>query len=162
MSEEKFLIIDGNSLINRAFYGLYGRQNLTAPDGTPTGALFTFLNIYLKLIEEQKPTHVAVAFDCKEETFRHQLFDAYKGTRKPTPDELAIQIPLLKELLEAMGVKCIEKPGFEADDLIGTLSRMGSREMPVMIVSGDKDSMQLADERVVILLPVTRAAQTQV
>lgn len=162
LSEEKFLIIDGNSLINRAFYGLYGRQNLTAPDGTPTGALFTFLNIYLKLIEEQKPTHVAVAFDCKEETFRHQLFDAYKGTRKPTPDELAIQIPLLKELLEAMGVKCIEKPGFEADDLIGTLSRMGSREMPVMIVSGDKDSMQLADERVVILLPVTRAAQTQV
>ena len=86
MSSENLLLLDGNSLINRAFYGLYGRQNLTAPDGTPTGALFAFFNMYLKLLEDVQPTHVAAAFDRREPTFRHQMFDAYKGTRKPMPD----------------------------------------------------------------------------
>ncbi|MDW7658760.1 MAG: hypothetical protein SCM11_16450, partial [Bacillota bacterium] len=104
LSEHNLLLLDGNSLINRAFYGLFGRHNLTAPDGTPTGALFAFFNMYLKLIDDVKPTHVVAAFDRKEPTFRHKLFDAYKGTRKPMPDELAAQIPLLKDLLKDFGV----------------------------------------------------------
>ena len=158
---EKLLLLDGNSLINRAFYGLYGRQNLTAPDGTPTGALFAFFNMYLKLLEDVQPTHVAAAFDRREPTFRHQMFDAYKGTRKPMPDELAVQIPHLKDLLADFGVACVELAGYEADDLIGTLAEQHAGQMPVTVVSGDKDSFQLASSRVVILQPVTRGGKTE-
>ena len=161
LSAEKLLLLDGNSLINRAFYGLYGRQNLTAPDGTPTGALFAFFNMFLKLLEDEQPTHVAVAFDRREPTFRHERFPAYKGTRKATPEELVVQIPLLKELLGFFGVACVEQPGYEADDLIGTLARLGSDQMPVAVVSGDKDCFQLAGEHVLILQPVTRSGKTE-
>jgi DNA polymerase-1 len=161
LSEHNLLLLDGNSLINRAFYGLFGRHNLTAPDGTPTGALFAFFNMYLKLIDDVKPTHVVAAFDRKEPTFRHKIYDDYKGTRKPMPDELAVQIPLLKELLHDFGVSCLEIAGFEADDLIGTLAVIGARQMPVTIVSGDKDSFQLAAEQIVILQPVTRSGRTE-
>jgi DNA polymerase I len=161
LSEKKLLLLDGNSLINRAFYGLYGRHNLTAPDGTPTGALFAFFNMLLKLMDDVQPTHVAAAFDRREPTFRHQRFAEYKGTRKPTPEELVVQIPLLKELLQAFGVTCVELAGYEADDLIGTLARIGAAKMPVTIVSGDKDSFQLAGEQVQILQPVTRSGKTE-
>lgn len=161
MSEQSLLLLDANSLINRAFYGLFGRQNLTAPDGTPTGALFAFFNIYLKLIEELEPTHVVAAFDRREPTFRHKLYEEYKGTRKPMPDELAVQIPILKELLDALGVCCLEKAGYEADDLIGTLSARVSDKMPVTIVSGDKDIFQLVDQKITVLQPVTRSGMTE-
>ena len=138
------MLIDGNSLINRAFFGLYGRQNLTAPDGTPTGALFAFLNMYLKYLDDLKPTHVCAAFDLKEVTFRHQWFDGYKATRKPMPDELAVQMPILKELLDDLGVGRIELAGYEADDLIGTLAKLGAEAgMQVIIITGDKDSFQV-------------------
>ena len=162
MPEQTLLLLDGNSLINRAYFGLLGRQNLTAPDGTPTGALFAFLNMYLRYIEEIKPTYVAAAFDRKEPTFRHKQFESYKGTRKPMPDELAIQIPLLKDLLRGMGVTCLEMSGYEADDLLGTLAATGkSAGLNVCIVSGDKDSFQLASEGVIILQPVSRSGKTE-
>ena len=162
MSEQTLLLLDSNSLINRAYFGLLGRQTLTAPDGTPTGALFAFLNMYLRYFEDIQPTYIAAAFDRKEPTFRHEQFDGYKATRKPMPDELAIQIPLLKDILRSMGVSCIELPGFEADDLLGTLATAGSDAgMDVCIITGDKDSFQLADERVVILQPVTRNGKTE-
>lgn len=162
MTKPCLLLLDGNSLINRAFYGLYGRQNLTAPDGTPTGALFAFLNMYLRYLEDLKPTHVAVAFDRKEPTFRHQVFTDYKATRKPMPEDLARQIPVLKELLSAMGLACLEKAGFEADDLIGSLAQLGKREkLPVIIVTGDKDSFQLIDDEVTVVQPVTRRGLTE-
>jgi DNA polymerase I len=156
------LLLDANSLINRAYFGLLGRQNLTAPDGTPTGALFAFYNMLLKYLDEIKPTHAAAAFDRKEPTFRQQWFDGYKATRKPMPDELAIQIPILKELLDRSGVRCVEYPGFEADDLIGTLAEAGKgSQMDVFIISGDKDSFQLASRGITILQPVTRGGRTE-
>ena len=125
----------------------------------PPERFFAFLNMYLRYIEEIKPTYVAAAFDRKEPTFRHKQFESYKGTRKPMPDELAIQIPLLKDLLRGMGVSCLELPGYEADDLLGTLAATGkSAGLNVCIVSGDKDSFQLASRNkcVVILQPVSR------
>lgn len=162
LSEQRFLLLDGNSLINRAYYGLYGRQSLTAPDGTPTGALFAFFNMFMKWLEDLQPSHVVAAFDRREPTFRHKKYEDYKGTRKPMPDDLAVQIPILKELLEQWGICCMEQIGYEADDLIGTLSVLASAAMPVTIVSGDKDSFQLANERVTILQPVTRSGRTEV
>lgn len=162
MPEQNLMLLDGNSLINRAYYGLLGRNNLTAPDGTPTGALFAFVNMYLRYIEEIKPTHVVAAFDRKEPTFRHQMFDGYKATRKQMPDELAVQLPLLKELLKAMGVKCLEVAGYEADDLLGTLAAAGKKNsMPVMIVTGDKDSFQLIDDGITVLQPITRSGKSE-
>ncbi len=162
MPEPTLLLLDGNSLINRAFYGLLGRQNLTAPDGTPTGALFAFLNMFLRYRDDLQPTHIVAAFDRKEPTFRHQWFTGYKATRKPMPDELAIQLPILKDILRSMGISCLEMAGYEADDLLGTLAGLGrSSQMPVYIVTGDKDSFQLADAGVTILQPVTRAGKTE-
>lgn len=162
MPEQNLMLLDGNSLINRAYYGLLGRNNLTAPDGTPTGALFAFINMYLRYLEEIKPTHVVAAFDRKEPTFRHQMFDGYKATRKQMPDDLAVQLPLLKELLKAMGVKCLEVAGYEADDLLGTLAAAGKKSsMPVMIVTGDKDSFQLIDDGITVLQPITRSGKSE-
>ena len=162
LPEQSLLLLDGNSLINRAFYGLLGRQNLTAPDGTPTGAVFAFLNMYLRYAEDLHPTHVVAAFDRKEPTFRHACYDAYKGTRKPMPDELAVQLPMLKQLLKNLGVNCMEMAGFEADDLLGTLAAIGKKaNMTVWVVSGDKDSFQLADDGITILQPITRSGRTE-
>lgn len=162
MPEQNLMLLDGNSLINRAYYGLLGRNNLTAPDGTPTGALFAFINMYLRYLEEIKPTHVVAAFDRKEPTFRHQMFDGYKATRKQMPDDLAVQLPLLKELLKAMGVRCLEVAGYEADDLLGTLAAAGKKSsMPVMIVTGDKDSFQLIDDGITVLQPITRSGKSE-
>lgn len=161
MNRVNLLLLDGNSVINRAYFALAGRRPLTAPDGTPTGALLGFLNIYLKTMEELSSTHVCAVFDRKEPTFRHQAYDGYKATRKPMPDDLALQMPLIKEILHAMGIRTAELPGYEADDLIGTLSaRMGGEGVQVSILSGDRDGLQLVNDHVRLMLPVSRSGQT--
>ena len=118
---EKFLIVDGNSILNRAFYGLAGAR-MTTKDGIHTNAVFGFLNIYYMIIDKFNPDYVAVAFDLKAPTFRHKMYEEYKGTRKGMPDELAEQVPIIKEVLSAMNIKIIEKEGYEADDILGTLA----------------------------------------
>lgn len=155
------MLIDGNSIINRAFYGQGRGGQLTAPDGTPTGAVFTFLNMYLKYVNEYQPTHVCVAFDRPEPTFRHKRYADYKKNRTGMPDDLALQMPILKALLKAMNVCTAELPGYEADDLIGTLSeRFGSEEMKVYILSGDRDDFQLLNEHVQQLYPTNMSGIT--
>ena len=139
---EKLVLIDGNSLINRAFYAM---PLLTTKDGTPTNALYGFMNMFFKMLDYEKPKYVAVAFDLKAPTFRHKIYADYKGTRKPMPEELRPQIPLLKEVLNLMGVHTIEKEGSEADDIIGTIAK--STDIPTIIITGDKDSFQLVDEQ---------------
>jgi DNA polymerase-1 len=157
------MLIDGNSLINRAFFGLAGRNRLTAPDGTPTGALFAFLNMYLRFREDFVPDEVITAFDRKEPTFRHDMFDGYKATRKGMPDDLAVQMPILKRLVELMGIGQIELPGFEADDLLGTIALTAEAQgWDVVILTGDKDSFQLVDDHISIWQPVTKAGKTEV
>ena len=116
----KLMLVDGHSILNRAYYGL---PPLTSPDGTPTGALYGFLNILFKFLDEEKPDALAVAFDVSAPTFRHEKYKEYKGTRKPMDPDLKVQVPLIKEILEAMNVAIVEKPGWEADDIIGTLSK---------------------------------------
>ncbi len=139
---EKLVLIDGNSLINRAFYAM---PLLTTKDGVSTNAVYGFMNMFFKMLSDIKPTFVAVAFDVKAPTFRHKIFSDYKGTRKPMPEELRPQIPLLKELLILMGVRVIEKPGSEADDIIGTIAK--NTDVKTIIFTGDKDSFQLVDEQ---------------
>ncbi|MBQ9984478.1 MAG: DNA polymerase I [Lachnospiraceae bacterium] len=157
---EKILLVDGHSILNRAFYGL---PDLTNSKGQHTNAVLGFVNIILKVLEEEKPTHFAVAFDVHKKTFRHEMFEDYKGTRKGMPEELRSQVPLMKELLCAMGVTVLEAPGYEADDVIGTLSRIGERAgMEVSVLSGDRDLLQLATERVLIKIPKTKGGQTTV
>ncbi len=139
---EKLVLIDGNSLINRAFYAM---PLLTTKSGTPTNAVYGFMNMFFKMLGEIKPTYVGVAFDLKAPTFRHKLYAEYKGTRKPMPEELRPQIPLLKEVLSLMGVKTFEKEGSEADDIIGTIAK--HTDIQTIIFTGDKDSFQLVDEQ---------------
>lgn len=142
----KLMIFDGNSIINRAFYGI--RQPLTAPDGRPTNAVYGFLNILNKLIKDYNPSHLMVAFDKKGKTFRHEMFEEYKAGRKPMPDELAVQLPMLKEVLAAMRVPVIEREGFEADDILGTVSEIcKSCEDACLLVSGDRDLFQLINPK---------------
>lgn len=158
MSENKrLLLVDGNSIINRSYYATAGRNNLTAPDGTPTGAVNVYLNTLSKYMEEVVPTHTCTLFDLKAPTFRHQAYDGYKGTRKGMPDDLAAQMPVLKEVLDAMGFPRYEQAGLEADDLIGTLKTMAVKDgFEVFILSGDKDDFQLIDEHTKIVMPVTK------
>ena len=137
---EKLVLIDGNSLINRAFYAM---PLLTTKDGIFTNAVYGFMNMFTKVITDEKPTHIAVAFDLKAPTFRHKIYADYKGTRKPMPEELRPQIPLLKDLLRLMGVCVLEKPGSEADDIIGTIAK--ATNVKTIIITGDKDSFQLVD-----------------
>lgn len=139
---EKLVLIDGNSLINRAFYAM---PVLSTKEGIVTNAVYGFMNMFFKMLSDVKPTYVAVAFDVKAPTFRHKLFPDYKGTRKPMPDDLRPQIPLLKEVLKEMGVTVIEKPGSEADDIIGTIAK--HTDIQTLIFTGDKDSFQLVDEQ---------------
>lgn len=156
----KLLLVDGHSILNRAFYGL---PDLTNSKGQHTNAVLGFVNIVMKVIEEEHPTHFAVAFDVHEKTFRHKMFEAYKGTRKGMPDELREQVPLMKDVLRAMNVKVLEAPGFEADDIIGTMSRVGEQNgMQVTVLSGDRDLLQLATEQVLIKIPKTKGGQTTV
>lgn len=157
---EKILLIDGHSILNRAFYGL---PDLTNSEGLHTGAVYGFLNILFRILEEEKPEYLTVAFDLHEPTFRHKMYDAYKGTRKPMPGELREQVPLIKEVLSAMGVKIVSKPGYEADDLLGTLAVRSEKEgMDVVILSGDRDLLQLATEKVMIRLPKTSRGKTTI
>ncbi len=158
MSKPKFLIIDANSIINRAFYGI---RLLTAKDGTYTNAVYGFLNIFYKFKEEIKPDYIAAAFDLKAPTFRHKMFDGYKATRKPMPEELVPQIPLLKEVLVALGIPVLEKEGYEADDIIGTVAaRCTKEDIACMILTGDKDDLQLATNDNKIYLVTTRMGNT--
>lgn len=154
----KVLLIDGHSILNRAFYGL---PNLTNSKGQHTNAVLGFINILLKLMDEEKPTHMFVAFDVHQPTFRHEMYKEYKGTRKGMPDELREQVPLLKEVLKAMGVSMVEKGGYEADDIIGTMSRIADRAgFQVTIVSGDRDLLQLATDRILVRIPKTKPSGT--
>ncbi|MBO6163589.1 MAG: DNA polymerase I [Lachnospiraceae bacterium] len=155
---EKIVAIDGHSILNRAFYGV---PALTNSAGVPTNAVFGFMNILMKILEEEKLQYLAVAFDRKEPTFRHKMFDGYKGTRKPMPEELHAQVPLMKELLTACGVPIFELPGYEADDILGTISRKSEAAgMEVTLVSGDRDLLQLATEHTCIRIPKTKAGGT--
>ena len=157
---DKILLIDGHSILNRAFYGL---PDLTNSEGRHTGAVYGFLNILFRILEEEKPKYLTVAFDLHEPTFRHKIYNAYKGTRKPMPEELREQVPLIKDVLTAMGIKIVYKPGFEADDLLGTLAvRSEKAGMDVTILSGDRDLLQLATEKVLIRLPKNSRGKTTI
>ncbi len=156
---KKMMMIDGNSIVNRAFYGI---PLLTNAEGRYTNAVYGFLNILFKLMEEEKPDYLAVAFDLHAPTFRHKAFDDYKGTRKGMPEELQEQMPLLKEVLSAMGIKLYEMEGYEADDILGTLSQKAEEAgiVPV-VVSGDRDLLQLAGEKLKVRIPKTKGGKTE-
>lgn len=146
----KLLLIDGNSIMNRAFYGI---RLLTSPNGVPTNALTGFMNIWFKLQKEENPDRVCAAFDLKAPTFRHKLYADYKGTRHAMPDELAAQMPIIKDILRAMGIAVVEKEGYEADDIIGTLSRAAREQgAECVIMTGDRDSFQLVNDKVTVRL----------
>ena len=157
---EKILLIDGHSILNRAFYGL---PDLTNSEGKHTGAVYGFLNILFRILEEEKPDYLTVAFDLHEPTFRHKMYEAYKGTRKPMPSELREQVPLIREVLTSMGVKTVSMAGYEADDLLGTLAfRSEKHGMEVTILSGDRDLLQLATDKIMIRLPKTSRGKTTI
>ncbi len=157
---EKIVLIDGHSMIHRAFYGV---PDLTNQEGLHTNGIFGFLNIMFRILDEEQPEYLAVAFDLHAPTFRHKRYEAYKGTRKPMPEELREQIPVLKELLTAMGIPLLMQEGYEADDLLGTAARLAEeRGVDAVIVSGDRDLLQLATERVLIRMPRTRRGVTEV
>ncbi len=155
---EKLLIIDGNSILNRAYYGI---RMLNAPDGTPTNAVYGFLNILFKNLEEDMPDYLCVAFDVKEKTFRHKMYDLYKAQRKPAPEDFLVQLPLMKQVLGAMNCVCLEKPGYEADDIIGTVSAICEKEgIECSILTGDKDDLQLASDLVKVKLVISKMGST--
>lgn len=157
---KKIVLIDGHSILNRAFFGV---PPLTNSEGLHTNAVYGFLNIMFKILDEEKPDYLTVAFDRSEPTFRHQMFDAYKGTRKPMAQELREQVPVMKEVLQAMGIKIMEMPGYEADDLLGTIAGMAEAQgMDVSIISGDRDLLQLATEKVKIRIPKTKRTGTEI
>ena len=154
------MILDGNSIVNRAFYGV---RQLTAPDGTPTNAVYGFLAILQRILEEQKPDALCVSFDLKAPTFRHKAYEGYKAQRKGMPEELALQMPILKEVLDAMGIRRYELEGYEADDILGTASRIcEERGWCCTVVTGDKDSLQLVSEKTTVCNVKTRMGQTGV
>lgn len=156
---EKIMLIDGNSIVNRAFYGV---PLLTNGEGRYTNGVYGFLNILFKLLDEEQPDYLAVAFDLHAPTFRHRTFDGYKGTRKGMPEELREQMPLLKEVLQAMHIPIFEQEGFEADDILGTLSALAEKNgiVPV-VVSGDRDLLQLAGETLKVRIPKTKGGCTE-
>ncbi len=157
---EKIVLIDGHSILNRAFYGV---PDLTNGEGLHTNAIYGFLNIMFKILEEEKPGYLVVAFDVKAPTFRHEMYEQYKGTRKPMPEELREQVPVMKEVLKAMNVTILEMPGFEADDILGTIAKKGEAQgIQVSLVSGDRDLLQLASEMIKIRIPKTKMGGTEV
>ncbi len=157
---KKIVLIDGHSILNRAFYGV---PDLTNSEGIHTNAVYGFLNIMLKILDEEKPEYLTVAFDVKQPTFRHEMYAQYKGTRKPMPEELREQVPLIQEVLRAMGVRIVMKEGYEADDVLGTIAQMAEREgMEVSLVSGDRDLLQLATEKIMVRIPKTKRGHTEV
>ena len=159
----RLVLIDGNSILNRAFYGIMGNKMLTTPDGKYTNAVYGFLAIMFKVIDDLKPEYMAVAFDLKAPTTRHKLYEGYKATRKGMPNELAEQMPILKEILELMHITIIEKEGYEGDDILGTLAKEGEKAgLDVTIVSGDRDTFQLASSKISIRIPHTKVGKTEV
>ena len=156
----KLLLVDGHSILSRAFYGI---PALTDGQGRPTNAIYGFLNILVKVLDEEKATHLAVAFDLKAPTFRHKMYAAYKGTRKPMPEELHLQVPMMQDMLRAMHVPILTKEGYEADDILGTIGkRMEASGVDVSIMSGDRDLLQLSDKGIKIILPKTAKGVTTV
>lgn len=159
---DKLVVIDGNSILNRAFYGIMGSKMLQTADGTYTNAVYGFLTIMFKLVEDLQPKYMVVAFDLKAPTKRHEMYKEYKGTRHGMPDELASQMPIIKEVLSAMNITVLTKEGYEADDILGTLSRFGeSKGLEVVLLTGDRDSFQLATEKTIIRIPRTKQGKTE-
>lgn len=157
---EKLVLIDGHSILNRAFYGV---PDLSNAQGLHTNAVYGFLNILFKLLDEEKPDYLTVAFDVKAPTFRHEIFKEYKGTRKPMPQELREQVPVLKDVLHTMGIKTMEQAGLEADDILGTLAKRAEKKgMDVSLVSGDRDLLQIATDKIKIRIPKTKGTRTEV
>ena len=160
---DKLVLIDGNSIMNRAFYGIMGSKMLTTKDGKYINAVYGFLAILFKLLEDKNPKYIAVAFDLKAPTARHKMYEGYKANRHGMPDELAYQMPIIKDILKAMNIDIIEKEGYEADDVLGTLSCFGEKQgLEVTILSGDRDTFQLATDNVIIRIPRTKAGKTEV
>ncbi|MDF2542164.1 MAG: polA [Herbinix sp.] len=158
--EKKLVLIDGHSILNRAFYGL---PDLTTAKGEHTNAVLGFINIMFKILEEEKPDYLTVAFDTSHPTFRHEMFTEYKGTRKGMPEELREQVPVMKEVLKAMNITILERPGFEADDILGTLATKAEKEgYQVSLVSGDRDLLQLASEKIKVRIPKTKRTGTEI
>ena len=156
----KLVLIDGHSILNRAFYGV---PDLTNAAGLHTNAIYGFLNILFKILDEESPDYLTVAFDVKAPTFRHEMFKEYKGTRKPMPEELREQVPVMKEVLQAMGIRIIEQAGYEADDLLGTIAKRAEAEgIDVSLVSGDRDLLQIATDRIRIRIPRTKGGRTEI
>ena len=159
---KKIVLIDGNSILNRAFYGIMGNKMLTTPDGKYTNAVYGFLAILFKVLEDIGPEYLMVTFDLKAPTARHKLYDGYKATRKGMPNELAEQMPILKDILKSMNIKVIEKEGYEADDVLGTMAKRAEKDgFDVTIVSGDRDTFQLTSNRVKVRIPHTKMGKTE-
>ena len=159
----RLLLIDGNSILNRAFYGIMGSKMLTTKDGTYTNAVYGFLAIMFKAQEDLSPDHMAVTFDLKAPTARHKMYDGYKANRKGMPNELAAQMPIIKDVLRKMNITIIEKEGYEGDDILGTFARLGEEAgLDVTILSGDRDTFQLATDKVTIHIPRTKGGKTEI
>ena len=157
---EKIVLIDGHSILNRAFYGV---PDLTNSEGLHTNAVYGFLNIMFKILDEEKPEYLTVTFDVHAPTFRHEMYQEYKGTRKPMAEELRQQVPVIKEVLKAMNIEIIEQAGLEADDLLGTISHQCEKEgLDVSIISGDRDTLQLATEHIKVRIPKTKQGKTEI
>lgn len=162
MKNNKLMIVDGNSILNRAYYGLQGSKLLATSDGLFTNAVFGFINILNKYLDEEKPDYLCVAFDLKAPTFRHKEYEAYKANRKGMPPELVVQVPVIKDVLDAMNIKRLEYEGYEADDILGAVSLCAeNRGMEVIIITGDRDSLQLATKTTRIKIPTTKAYKTE-
>jgi DNA polymerase-1 len=159
---KKLVAIDGNSIMNRAFYGIMNSKMLITSDGLYTNAIYGFLSILFKLLNDENPDYICVAFDLKAPTFRHKQYEGYKATRKGMPNELAMQMPIIKEILQAMNITIYEKEGYEADDILGTFAKFGDDEnINVLLLTGDKDSLQLASKNVTIRIPTTKLGTTE-
>ena len=157
---KKIVLIDGHSILNRDFYGV---PDLTNHEGIHTNAVYGFLNIMFKILEEEKPDYLTVAFDLKAPTFRHKMYADYKGTRKPMPEELRQQVPIMKDVLKAMNVPILEKEGYEADDILGTLAKRSENlGIEVSLVSGDRDLLQIASDKIKIRIPKTKGGRTEI
>ena len=157
---QKLALIEGHSILNRAFYGVPDLRNA---EGLHTNAIYGFLNIMFKILEEEKPEYLAVAFDVHAPTFRHKMYEAYKGTRKPMPEELREQVPVMKENLKSMHITIMEQAGLEADDILGTLAKKAEQAgLEVSLVSGDRDLLQIATDHIKIRIPKTKQGRTEI
>ena len=158
----KLILVDGNSIMNRAFYGIMGSKMLMTDDGTYTNAVYGFLAILFKIMEDIEPQYIAVAFHLKSPAATHKMYEGYKANRHGMPDELAAQMPIIKDILRDMNISIIEKEGYEADDVLGTLSKRGEKEgIEVTILSGDRDTFQLTSDHITVRIPRTKARKNR-